>query len=105
MAHEGRWAGGTARTVACLLLAVAGALLAVGAVFNLWLQSLNFGGPEGSPDITGEQVVGHLLIVAAGVLVPLAVARALLGRVRSDALLAAAALGVALGAAVLGLSA
>ncbi|WP_432494946.1 hypothetical protein [Kineococcus gypseus] len=83
---------GAGKTVLCALAAVAGALLAVGAVVDLWLQTISFGGGGGAPHVGVAQVAPRLLLVVAGAGAPLVLARALLGRVgRTHVLVAAAA--------------
>lgn len=98
---DGAAAGGL-RVAVCVLLALAGVLLALYAVVDLWLQTLDFGG--GAPEVSGRRVVGHLSLVAAGVLGPVAATRLLLGRVAPALQAAAGVAGVLLGLAVLGLA-
>ncbi len=93
------------RVALCAVLAAAGALLAVGAVVDLWVQTLSLGGPEGAPDVGAAEAAPRLLLVALGTLGPLAVARVLLGRVGVATAVLAAGLGAVLALAVLGLTA
>ena len=92
------------RLVACVLLALAGAALALGTLFDLWVGTLSFGGPDGVGRVTGAHIVGHVLLVIAGVGVPIAVTRLLLGRIPTVALSLAGATAILLALAVLGLS-
>ncbi len=98
--------GRAGRTALCALLAAAGVLLALGAVVDLWLQTLSFGGPDGAPDVGAAQAAPRLLLVALGTLGPLAAARLLLvGRVGAVTVVFAAAMTAVLALAVLGLTA
>ena len=90
--------------VLCVLLAVIGALLAIGSVVDMWLQTVSFGGPEGSPDIGGGRAARGLLLVAVGTLGPLGAARLLLGRVSLLSIAFSALTAVMLALAVLGLA-
>jgi hypothetical protein len=96
--------GMAGRTALCALLAVAGVLLALGAVVDLWLQTLSFGGPDDAPDVGAAQAAPRLLLVALGTLGPLAAARLLLGRVGAVTVVFAAVTAAGLALAVLGLT-
>ena len=94
---------GAGRLAVCGLLTAVGVLVAAGAAFNLWVNSVSFGGrDEGS--VSAAEVTAHLLVAAAALAVPPVAARVLLGRVPTWLTVAVAGVAVLIGAAVLGVS-
>lgn len=93
-----------ARLVVCVLLALAGATLALGTLFDLWVGTLSFGGPDGATAPTGVELLVHVLLLLVAVGVPLAATRLLLGRFSAVALSLGGVAAIMLVLAVLGLS-
>lgn len=70
----------SARVAICGALTAVGVFVAAGTAFNLWLQTVSFGGPEEAASPPGV-VISHVLVIAVSLAVPVLAFRILMGKV------------------------